>query len=98
MKLRDHPLMSNRGAPNWPPVWAHAKKDSTKTVTGEVGELIYVHSNCDQLARCYLIIDYKDETYVSTLVFDDRVFCKQLCELLSLHLNKPIQDIGDLEL
>ena len=45
-----------------------------------------------------MIIDYKDETYVSTLVFDDRVFCKQLCELLSLHLNKPIQDIGDLEL
>jgi hypothetical protein len=36
--------------------------------------------------------------YVGALVFDDVMFCRQLCELLqNHHLGKSIKEIGDLE-
>jgi hypothetical protein len=98
LKLRDNPLMRYRGLPNWPPVWTHAKRGSVKTVRGEVGVLQYVHSNSKVSGKCYLVIDYQHETYVGTLIFESRAFCKQVVDLLNLHLKKTIQAIGDLEL
>ena len=44
VKLRDHPLMSYRGIPNWPPVWTQMRIGGVKIVKGEVGVLIYVHA------------------------------------------------------
>ena len=47
---------------------------------------------------CYLLIKFRRMTYVGTLVFDDAIFCRQLCELLQNHnLGKSIKEIGDLE-
>jgi hypothetical protein len=35
---------------------------------------------------------------MGTLVFDDAMFCRQLCEFLqNYHLGKSIKEIGDLE-
>lgn len=98
MKLRDHPLMSYRGLTNWPPIWTRARSNVVKTVRGEVGVLAYVHSNAQSSSRCYLIMDYEDETYVGTLIFGDQAFCKQITDLLRLYLKHPIKDIGDLEI
>ena len=98
MKLRDHPLMSYRGSKNWPPVWTRARGNVVKTVTGEVGILTYVHSNAQSSSRCYLIMDYEDETYVGTLIFGDQAFCKQVTDLLKLHLKRPVKDLGELNM
>jgi hypothetical protein len=45
--LRDHPIMSYRGVPNWPPVWTQTRSDGVKKLRGELGVLIYVHAACD---------------------------------------------------
>ncbi len=96
MKLRDHPLMSYRGLKNWPPVWTHARDNNFKTVRGEIGVLAYVHSNAQSSNRCYLVIDYEGETYVGTLIFGNQTFCKQITDLLRLHLKRPIKELGEL--
>lgn len=98
MKLRDHPLMSHRGVRNWPPVWTRARDNTVKTVRGEVGILTYVHSNALSVSRCYLVMDYEGEAYVGTLIFGDKAFCNQICDLLRLHLEWPTKEIGDLDL
>jgi hypothetical protein len=98
MKLRDHPLMSYRGLKNWPPTWSRARSNVVKTVRGEVGVLAYVHSNPKVSGKCYLVMDYDGETYVGTLIFENHAFCKQVGNLLNLHLKRSIKDIGDLDL
>ena len=96
LKLRDHPLMSYLGGPNWPPVWI--RKDRLEKVAGEVGVLIYVHSSPIISSKFFLVIEHNGDTYVGTLVFDNAAFCKQISGLLNLHLKRSIQAIGDLEL
>ncbi len=98
MKLRNHPLMSYRGLSNWPPVWTQARRDSVKTVIGEVGTLIYVHSNPLMSSKCFLVMEHGGETYVGTLLFDNDAFCRQINILLQCHLKRSIRDIGDLDL
>jgi hypothetical protein len=98
MQLRDHPLMSYRHSKNWPPIWTCARGEVIKTVSGEVGVLSYVHSNAKLSSRCYLVIDYEGETYVGTLLFDNHGFCEQVTNFLRLQVNRPIRDIGDLDL
>ena len=98
MKLRDHPLMSYRGSKNWPPVWTRARDTTLKTLRGEIGVLTYVHSNPQLSSKCYLIMEYEGETYVGTLIFGDKTFYNQICEVLRVHVRRPIQEIGDLDL
>lgn len=90
--------MSCRGISNWPPVWTQTKKDSVKTVRGEVGDLLYVHSNPLMSSRCFLVIEHDGETYVGTLIFENQEFCKQVTVLLQSQLRRSIQDIGALDL
>ena len=96
MKLRDHPLMRHRGAPNWPPVWRQSRFNSIRKVEGEVGVLTYVYAAPDS-HRCYLVIEYEHENYTSTLIFDDTRFCHQVTGLLRQHIGSSIKDIGDLD-
>ena len=98
MKLRDHPLMRYRGTSNWPPVWTRTRERVVTTIKGEIGVLLYVHSNPLSCNRCYLVMDYEHDTYVGTLLFSDQAFCNQVCRLLNFHLNKSIKEIGDLDL
>src|SRR5919108_4900153 len=97
MKLRDHPLMSYRGIPNWPPVWTSASKASVRCLTGEVGVLKYVHSNPLMSNKCFLVINFDEDNYIGTLIFKDHAFCKQITELLREHVGRSITDIGDLD-
>jgi hypothetical protein len=43
MKLRNHPLMSNKSGRNWPPIWK--EKFGDKILTGEIGVLTHVGSD-----------------------------------------------------
>src|SRR5262245_36795262 len=92
------PLMSYRGLSNWPPMWT--KADSSRaTVRGEIGTLTQVILSCiAPYKRCYLLIDYRDESYLGTLLFEDAVFCRQIHDLLQQHLGESIRYISNIGL
>jgi hypothetical protein len=96
MKLRDHPLMSYRGVPNWPPVWTQMRIGGVKIVKGEVGVLIYVHAG-GASNTCYLLIEHENENYIGNLVFDDPPFCHQIIDLLQQHPGGLVKEIGELD-
>jgi hypothetical protein len=98
MKLRDHPGMNYRGISNWPPVWTQARKQSIKTLKGEIGILRYLYANNALSGKCYLVIDYEQEQYVGCLIFNDRSFSSQICDILRNHIGRSIQEIGDLDI
>ncbi len=88
--------MTYRGAPNWPPVWMQWGIDGVKAVNGEVGVLIYVYAVADS-RKCYLVIEYENQNYTGTLLFDDASLCREIVNLLQHHLGQSIQKIGDLD-
>ena len=67
MQVREHPLMSRHGVPNWPPVWTWINgEDYKKPAIGEVGVLhgvlpsvlsdtchiIMRHERCEYMGPC----------------------------------------------
>jgi hypothetical protein len=97
MELRDHPLMSFHGPSNWPPVWTQGRQGG-KVVRDEVGILRYIHAYDKVPNKCFLVIEYKEEHYVGTLLFDDVTFGHQITTLLRQHIGRSIEEIGDLDL
>ena len=64
MLLRDHPLMSRYGVPNWPPVWTWIGGAEDKLPKGEVGILMWaVLTGIKPPDKCYLVIDHDGSTY-----------------------------------
>ena len=83
MLLRDHPLMSYKGVPSWPPVWTWIDGLEDKHPRGEVGVLRNVTlSNIEPADRCYLYIEYEGSIYLGCLMIDNHVFCGQIAKLL----------------
>jgi hypothetical protein len=97
--LRDHPLMSYSGVPNWPPVWIWIRgEDDNKQAKGEVGILKWVGlTGVQPPDRCYLMMSHEGSSYMGTLLFDDPVFCRQVAKLLEGHCS-PIAEIGRIDL
>ena len=99
MLLRDHPLMSRNGVPNWPPIWTWIDGLETKSPKGEIGILKWVAlSGVKPPDRCYLCIDYEGSSYMGCLLFDNLTFCHQIVKLLKAHCNRPIGEIGGVDL
>ena len=96
MELRNHPLMSYQGLPNWPPAWTWIDGKEDQHPTGEVGILLDVRLSTFQQARCFLTIEYDEAQYIGCLLFDDRSFCYQIGTLLQHQYRSPIQVIGGL--
>ena len=96
VKLRDHPLMSYRGIPNWPPVWTQMGIDGVKILKGEVGVLIYAHAG-GASNTCYLVIEHENQNYTGNLVFDDGPLCRQIVDLLQQYCRRSVKEIGDLQ-
>lgn len=98
--LRDHPLMSYRGVRNWPPTWTKTGGSpdlARETLHGEIGTLDQVLlSRVDPYTRCYLMIEFNNELYMGTLLFEDAAFCRQFCEFLQHYVGKSIREIGSL--
>jgi hypothetical protein len=98
MKLRDHPLMRYHGVPNWPPTWLWIDGVERKR-RGEIGTLKAVTlSKLKPANCCYLYIDHEGSSYVGSLLFDDIAFCSQIVKLLRDSLNRPIAEIGSIDL
>jgi len=99
MQLREHPLMSYRGLPNWPPVWTWMAGERKHSPKGEVGILQDVMlSTIGAQNRCFLIIEHDQATYMGCLLFDDIAFCRQLYDQLQGYCRRTIREIGDLDL
>jgi hypothetical protein len=98
MLLRNHPLMTYRQFPNWPPVWLWKDGFNKKLLRGEIGILRMVTVSENQPDSCYLHIEHEGTLYVGCLLFDDDVFCGQIAKLLQRYLNRPIAEIGSLDL
>ena len=95
MQLRDHPLMSFGGKPNWPPLWV-ASTDST-TLAGEIGILKHVISDITSDHRCFLMMEHDGKGYVGILKFHDAAFCSLVCALFNRYIGRSIKEIGDLD-
>jgi hypothetical protein len=99
MLLRDHPLMSYKGLPNWPPTWTWTNGLENKHPQGEVGILRAVSlSNVLPADRCFLYIDHEGSSYIGCLLFNEPAFCSQIAKLLQGCCNRRIAEIGSLEL
>jgi hypothetical protein len=98
MLLRDHPLMSRYGVPNWPPVWTWTGGLENTHAKGEVGILkAATLSNIGSSYKCYLHIYYEGSVYIGCLLFDDHAFCRYIAKLLDNYCNRPIAEIGSLD-
>jgi len=99
MLLRDHPLMSRHGVRNWPPVWTWVDGPENKSPRGEIGILIWASlSGIQPPDRCYLLINHEGSSYMGCLLFDDPAFCRYIAKLLDSHSNRPIAELGGLDL
>ena len=100
MLFRDHPLMSRNGLSNWPPVWLWVDgSNKFKFPKGEVGILRFAvaFTGLQPSDRCYLIIDHEGSSFMGCLLFDDHSFCRHVAELLEDCRNRPIVEIGSLD-
>ena len=89
--------MTHNHVRNWPPVWTKGIEKDAKRVIGEVGKLRQMHFSNQLSDRCYLLIEYRRENYVGTLIFDDTLFCRQIAAFLQTQIDQPIQEIGNLD-
>lgn len=99
MLLRNHPLMSYKGIPNWPPIWTWTDGLENTRPRGEIGILKGVALSKVQPAdRCFVYIDHEGSSYIGCLLFDDSVFCGQIAKLLQGCRDRRIAEIGSLDL
>src|SRR5262249_17757095 len=60
---------------------------------GEIGILRrVVPSKISPAEKCFLYIEHEGSEYMGCLLFDDRVFCSQIAELLQGCCNHPIAE------
>ena len=99
MLLRHHPLMSRYGISSWPPVWHWVEGADEKSPKGEVGILIWTSlTGVQPPDKCYLLMNHNASSYMGSLVFDDPAFCRYVVKLLDSHRNRPIAEIGSLDI
>jgi hypothetical protein len=97
MRLCQHPLMSYRGAPAWPPEWTWVSGSYDKRPDGEAGVLENVSLSVVNDHILFLTMSYGGGRYVATLTFDSKDFCRQVCELLKHHYGWLIGSIAELD-
>jgi hypothetical protein len=97
--LRDHPGLSYHGLHSWPPVWTWIGGTENKRPQGEIGILRQVIESRIELAdRCFLYIDHEGSSYMGCLLIEDSAFCREIVKLLQGRLNRPLAEIGNLDL
>lgn len=97
MRLRDHPVMSYRGSPMWPPVWVGIGVTQGTSPHGEVGRLKEVRSYLNRPRRLFMTMDYQGAQYTGALLFDDSISCEQIYKLLQRYCGLLILEIGNLD-
>jgi hypothetical protein len=99
MLLRNHPHFRYHGVPSWPPVWTPTDGGENDWPQGEIGVLKTVQPSSIQPAdSCFLHIDHEGSAYIGCLMVDHQGFCEQVVQLLQRCCNRPIAEIGSIEL
>jgi hypothetical protein len=101
MQLRNHPLMSLNGIPNWPPewMWADGLRNTHMHPEGEVGILDNVRQSIVRPdGSLFLTIKHNGSVYLGRLNFDDEEFCRQIFELLKANCGRSLTEIGSLDI
>jgi PPK2 family polyphosphate:nucleotide phosphotransferase len=95
MLFRDHPLMSYRGVPNWPPVWTWTGGLENGHPRGEIGILKEVLLSKVKPATQFLYIDHEGSSYIGCLLFDDHAFCRHIAELMMKDVIKQSHEFAN---
>lgn len=99
MKLRDHPLISYREVPSWPPIWLWRGGQNLPRPYGDVRILkevmLFTIQPC---SMCFLIMEHEGAEYMGVLKFGDFSFCRAIHDLLVKHCSRPIREVGDIDL
>jgi len=94
VKLREHPQVKGQGIASWPPLWRRSDRES---LAGEVGVL--ANADSDRTGtRCYLSINFENQRYTGTLLFEDKKFCWYVARTLKNRVGMPIKDVGDIDI
>ena len=97
MRLSQHPLMSYRGRPSWPPEWTCLSGTYNRDPDGEAGVLANIRLSAVKHSFIVLTMSCGGDCYISHLSFDDPNFCREICELLKHYYGWPIRKIGELD-
>lgn len=89
MKLRDIIL-------GWPPIWTQGRSGK-KTLKGALGTLRRVDRDGRFPNKCFLVMEYDNELYATSISLDDANFCSRFIDVLQSHIGRSIQEIGDLD-
>jgi hypothetical protein len=81
--------------PNWPP--SYLTPDYRQELIEEFGILRAVTLDAQMPNRCFLTVEMDGLGYVSWLKFDDFAFRARFVNAVNVHLNKPMQEIGEVE-
>ena len=95
MKIKDHPLMKYHNVPNWPP--SYLTPDHRQELIKEFGILRAVTLDARVSNRCFLMVEMDGLACVSWLKFDNSTFRSRFVNTVNVHLNKPMKEIGELE-
>ena len=99
MQLRNHPLVSYREVPSWPPNWLWRGGKKPPRPCGEVGILKEVTlSTIQPCSMCFLIMEHQGAEYLGILKFGDSSFCRAVHGVLERHCSRPIREVGDIDL
>ena len=75
------------------------RRGGKQAATGEVGNLEEVLvSNINPYDRCFLFIEHEGSKYIGCLLIDNEAFCSEVANLLKCFYNRPIAEIGSLDL
>jgi len=48
--------------------------------------------------KCFLVIEYNEQRFITPLMFDDTTFCEEISALLQRQCGHTIEEIGELDL
>jgi hypothetical protein len=100
MELRKHPKMRWHGRPNWPPEWNGPFGPDRPLPKGEVGTLVRAECRLGDLRtpHCYLDIQWNGQDYFGSLYFDDPSFIEKVCDIWLRQVERPLSEIGSLDI
>ena len=98
MQLRNHPLMTYKGARMWPPVWIGTGATRGQVARGEVGHLKEVRCYLQKPGSIFLIIEYGGWEYTGCLLFNDARCCEPVAYMFEKCCGLSIKEVSDLDL
>jgi len=99
MKLRNHPKISYKGFPSWPPMWVRLDDPSKQSVEGdEAGVLTEVKIHDLASGRIALSMQEGSKEYLAHLLIEDNELFLRVYKLLQKCIWNTIKEIGDVDI